>query len=102
MEKMMNLLSSGDERIQKSVLNLLQIIFSDNFDGVYDLIIECRIEDSILEEIQNQLPKGKIDVDEILEDPEYQILNLLNRVQQAILYVKQTYTISQTDMIMQM
>ena len=102
MEKVMNLLSSGDEKVQKSVLNLLQIIFSDNFEGVYDLITQWKIEDFILEEIQNQLPKGKVNLEDILGDPEYQILNMLNRVQQAIHYVKQTHMITQTAMIVQM
>lgn len=98
MEKICSCLLCDDEKIKKSILNLLQIILSEQYDGMYRLITESRVESIILEEIQNQLPPGtKMDfnLEDLQCDPEYQILNLLNNVHGIIIGIKEAHKMAQ-------
>jgi hypothetical protein len=89
MEKIMMCLMVNDDRVKKSFLNFLLILLSHPYDNMPRLISENKVQDIILEEIQNQLPKGMVlesIVNEMACSPEYQILNMLNQVHQIVLF----------------
>jgi len=91
MEKMLSCLLCDNTKLKKSILNLLQIILSVEYDGILNIIHDSRIQDIIADQIKDNLPDGNINLEEILCDPEYQILALLYNVQQTIVNIKQIY-----------
>lgn len=83
MEKILSCFKIEDIRIKKPILSLLQLLFTQDQALSYQLIIENKVEQYILEEIQKYLPKGN-KLEDIMNDlgctPELEILNALNQV----------------------